>query len=113
VSRCTTTTDNYSASNVSSLDTQSQVDKENRRRHDFRQRTLRHVSDKAMYKLPDSKDYLLQWEQLTEVELLQDAWCVNGLKIMRHLHTTTTNRQVSADFCNYLQRCALQGGENQ
>jgi hypothetical protein len=108
----TTTTDNSSASDVSSLDTQSQIDKENRRRHDFQQRTLRHVSDKAIYKLPNSKDNFLQWEQLTEVELLQDTWCVGGLTIMRHLHTTTTNRQVSANFCNYLQRCALQGGES-
>jgi hypothetical protein len=111
VPRRTATMDNSSASDVSSLDTQSQVDKENRRCHDLRQRTLRHVSDKAIYKLPNSKENFLQWEQLTKVELLQDAWCVDGLSIMRHLHTTTTNRQFSADFCNYLQHCALQGGE--
>jgi hypothetical protein len=46
------------------------------------------------------------------VELLQDAWCVDGLTIMRHLNTNDTNRLVSADFCNYLQRCALQVGES-
>ncbi len=55
-----------------------------------------------MYKLPNDKDSFLQWEQLTEVELLQDPWCVDGLTIMRHLHTTEANRPVSADFCNYL-----------
>jgi hypothetical protein len=105
--------DTSSASDVSSLDTESQADNlANRRRHDFRQRTLRHISDKAMHKLPDDKDSFLQWEQLTEVELLQDPWCVDVLTIMRHLHMTEANRPVSADFCNYLQRCAVQGGES-
>jgi hypothetical protein len=79
--------DTSSASDVLSLDMESQADNlANRRRHGFRQRTVRHISDKAMYKLPNDKDSFLQWEQLTEVELLQDPWCLDGLTIMRHLH---------------------------
>jgi hypothetical protein len=95
--------DTSSASDVLSLDTESQADNlANRRCHDFWQRTLRHISDKAMYKLPGDKDSFLQLEQLTEVKFLQDPWCMDGLIIMRHLHTTEANRPVSADFCNYL-----------
>ena len=66
-----------------------------------------------MYKLPNDKDSFLQWEQLTEVELLQDPWCVDGLTtIMRNIHTTESNRPVLAYICNYLQRCAHQWGES-
>jgi hypothetical protein len=52
--------DTSSVSDVSSLDTESQAGNlANRRRHGFRQRTLRHISNKAICKLPNNKDSFL------------------------------------------------------